>query len=513
MNDQSTTYEPNATEQTPDASTTVAANQAAESTTAPTGSTPGAARTTTTGSTRTTSPTPHRTVAIIPARGGSKGIPLKNLQKVAGISLLARAINAAQASPSIDRVIVSTDHDGIAAEALRAGAEVAHRPAEIAGDTATSESALIHTLSTLDEDFDITVFMQCTSPFIDSASIENAVRTVRDDDADVVFSAVEDHSFLWRLDDDTQAVAVGHEASFRPRRQDRAKHFNETGAFYVMRTSGLIEHEHRFFGRIGIEEVPPEHAREIDDMSDLTLVRAIASTQETAQVIDVDALVTDFDGVHTDDGAYVDEDGNEQVRVHRGDGMGISRLVKSGVPVMILSKERNPVVTRRAEKLRVDVAQGIDNKASILDAWITANDLDPARVAYVGNDINDLEAFDVVGWPIAVADAHPRVLAAARVILDRPGGRGAVREVCDLIPIPAEAAEPLPNPTLTSLRSPTGHPSTLAGHQSGRPAGHQSAALSGHASAFPDQRPSVPRHQPQFTNRAEISRANRKQVS
>ncbi|UZD61546.1 acylneuraminate cytidylyltransferase [Brevibacterium sp. JSBI002] len=504
MNDQSTTYEPDATElqseMKPDARTTVAANQAAESTTAPTS---------------TTSPTPHRTVAIIPARGGSKGIPLKNLQKVAGISLLARAINAAQASPSIDRVIVSTDHDGIAAEALRAGAEVAHRPAEIAGDTATSESALIHTLSTLDEDFDITVFMQCTSPFIDSASIENAVRTVRADDADVVFSAVEDHSFLWRLDDDTQAVAVGHEASFRPRRQDRAKHFNETGAFYVMRTSGLIEHEHRFFGRIGIEEVPPEHAREIDDMSDLTLVRAIAAsqTQETAQVIDVDALVTDFDGVHTDDGAYVDEDGNEQVRVHRGDGMGISRLVKSGVPVMILSKERNPVVTRRAEKLRVDVAQGIDNKASILDAWITANDLDPARVAYVGNDINDLEAFDVVGWPIAVADAHPRVLAAARVILDRPGGRGAVREVCDLIPIPAEAAEPLPNPTLTSLRSPTGHPSTLAGHQSGHLADHQSAAMSGHASAFPDQQPSVPRHQPQFTNRAEISRANRKQVS
>ena len=161
----------------PDARTTVAANEAAES----------------------TAPTPHRTVAIIPARGGSKGIPLKNLQKVAGISLLARAINAAQASPSIDRVVVSTDHDGIAAEAVRAGAEVAHRPAEIAGDTATSESALIHTLSTLDEDFDITVFMQCTSPFIDSASIENAVRTVRDDDADVVFSAVEDHSFLWRL--------------------------------------------------------------------------------------------------------------------------------------------------------------------------------------------------------------------------------------------------------------------------------------------------------------------------
>ncbi|WP_373563634.1 cytidylyltransferase domain-containing protein [Brevibacterium oceani] len=456
MNDLSTTPQQNAPEPTPGAGTTAAPATPANL---------------------------HRTVAIIPARGGSKGIPLKNLQKVAGVSLLARAVHAAQASPSIDRVIVSTDHEGIAAEAQRAGAEVSRRPAAIAGDTATSESALIHTLSTLDEDVDITVFMQCTSPFIDSASIENAVRTVRDDAADVVFSAVEDHSFLWRLDDEDTAVAVGHEASYRPRRQDRAKHFNETGAFYVMRTAGLIEHEHRFFGRIGIEEVPPEHAREIDDMSDLSLVRAIASTQETAQVIDVDALVTDFDGVHTDDGAYVDEDGNEQVRIHRGDGMGVSRLVKAGVPVMILSKERSPVVTRRAEKLHVDVAQGIDNKAHILIAWMETNDLDPARVAYVGNDINDLEAFDVVGWPIAVADAHPKVIAAARVVLDRPGGRGAVREVCDLIPIPAEATGHLPGPTLTSV-----------------------------SATFTDHQPSTGQ-QPLLTTHAATPRANRKQVS
>ncbi|MDN6371533.1 MAG: acylneuraminate cytidylyltransferase [Brevibacterium aurantiacum] len=427
----------------------------------------------------------HRAVAIIPARGGSKGIPLKNLQKVAGVSLLARAINAAKSTPSIDRVVVSTDHDGIAAEAIRAGAEVSHRPADIAGDSATSESALIYTLANLGEEFDTTVFMQCTSPFIDSASIDNAVAAVRDGEADVVFSAVEDHSFLWHLDDGESAVAVGHEASFRPRRQDRAKHYNETGAFYVMRTDGLLENEHRFFGRVTIEEVPPEHAREIDDMSDLSLVRAIASTQETAQVIDVDALVTDFDGVHTDDGAYVDEDGNEQVRVHRGDGMGVSRLVKSGLPVMILSKERNPVVTRRAEKLHVDVTQGIDNKAQVLTSWIEEQGLDAARVAYVGNDINDLEAFDVVGWPIAVADAHPKVLAAARVVLDRPGGKGAVREVCDLIPVPDQATQQLPTRGLTSVLASDSH----------------------------NKQPSIPQQQPLLTNHAEGLRTNRKQVS
>ncbi|MGJ7539321.1 cytidylyltransferase domain-containing protein [Brevibacterium luteolum] len=374
-----------------------------------------------------------RTVAIIPARGGSKGIPLKNLQKVAGKTLLARAVESAKAASRIDTVVVSTDHDGIADEARRAGAEVVRRPADISGDQATSESALLYTLGQLDESYDITAFLQCTSPFIHPENLDHAIERVARDQADVVFSAVEDFSFLWTLDDKDNAVAVGHDAAFRPRRQDRAAHYNETGAFYIMRTSGLQKYKHRFFGRIEIEEVPAEHAREIDTMSDLSLARAVASQHEAINVLDVDALVTDFDGVHTDDACYVDENGEETVRVHRGDGMGVSRLVKAGFPFLILSKEQNPVVSRRAEKLRVDIAQGIDNKAEVLSEWITANGLDPARVAYVGNDINDLEAFSVVGWPIAVADAHPQVLAAARSILTRCGGQGAVREVCDLI--------------------------------------------------------------------------------
>jgi N-acylneuraminate cytidylyltransferase len=249
-----------------------------------------------------------------------------------------------------------------------------------------------------------------------------------------VFSAVEDHSFLWRLDESAHAEAVGHDAAHRPRRQDRAPQYNETGAFYVMRTDGFRAAGHRFFGRVEIEEVPLEQAREIDSMSDLTLVRAIAAGQEDTRVLDVDALVTDFDGVHTDDSAFVDQDGREFVRVHRGDGMGVGRLADAGFPFLILSKERNPVVTRRAEKLRVDVLQGIDEKAAALTRWIADRGLDPDRVAYVGNDINDLAAFSVVGWPLAVADAHPKVLAAARFVLTRGGGQGAVREVCDLIP-------------------------------------------------------------------------------
>ena len=373
-------------------------------------------------------------VAIIPARGGSKGIPLKNLQEVAGRSLLARAIDAARNALQIESVVVSTDHDDIAQEAQRAGARVVRRPDEISGDTASSESALLHALQEIGAEDGITVFLQCTSPFIDPAALDRAITHIREDRADVVFSAVEDHSFLWRSDDSSHVEAVGHDAAHRPRRQDRAPQYNETGAFYVMRTDGFRAARHRFFGRVRIEEVPLEQSREIDTMSDLTLVRAIAAVQEDVRVLDVDALVTDFDGVHTDDSAFVDEDGRETVRVHRGDGMGVGRLAGATFPFLILSKERNPVVTRRAEKLRVEVLQGVDDKASALARWVTEKGLDPDRVAYVGNDINDLAAFSVVGWPIAVADAHPRVLAAARFVLTRRGGQGAVREVCDLIP-------------------------------------------------------------------------------
>lgn len=393
-------------------------------------------------------------MAIIPARGGSKGIPLKNLQKIGGRSLLARAIEAAQRSTEIDTVVVSTDHEGIAAEARTHGAEVVMRPDDISGDTASSESALLYTLAQLSRNhrpFDITVFIQCTSPFINPQDLDEAVKAVAAGTHDCVFSAAVDHSFLWKLGSDNTAEAVGHSAEYRPRRQDREPHFSETGAFYVMRTSGFQESGHRFFGSIGIQEVPEDDAREIDSVADLTLLRALADQrqQDTSQVseLDIDAIVTDFDGVHTDDRVFVAEDGSESVPVHRGDGMGISRLVKAGVPFLILSKERNPVVTRRAEKLRVEVAQGIDNKARVIADWMASHGLDPSRVAYVGNDINDLEAFSEVGWPIAVADAHPAVLAAARHILAAEGGRGAVREICDLIQVPTrrdEAASPAP---------------------------------------------------------------------
>ncbi|GAA1995533.1 acylneuraminate cytidylyltransferase [Microbacterium ulmi] len=375
-------------------------------------------------------------VAVIPARGGSKGIPHKNLARVGGVPLVARAIAAALRVDEIDRVVVSTDDPDIGGVAREWGAEVVERPAELSGDTATSESALLHALEVLEGrgvDVHVLVFLQATSPFIDPVALAEAVRIVRARRRDSVFSAVEDHGFLWRRGLGDAAEAVNHVAEFRPRRQDREPQYLETGAFYVLRAKAFRLSGHRFFGSVGMVEVPGHTAIEIDDEWQLDVARALAPRLEARTPIDVDAVVTDFDGVHTDDTVTVDERGEESVRVSRSDGMGVALLRRAGIPTLILSTEQNPVVSARARKLRVDVRQGVDDKAAALREWADAAGVPLARIAYLGNDVNDLACLELVGWPVAVADAHPLVAAAARTVVTAKGGDGAVRELAERV--------------------------------------------------------------------------------
>ena len=142
-----------------------------------------------------------RVVAVIPARGGSQGVPLKNLEPVGGRSLLMRAVTACRQSQLIDEVYVSTDHAGIQEEARRAGAQVVVRPAAISGNTASSESAVLHAINEIQGDGpapEVTVLVQCTSPFMNPADLDAAVGRVLAGEDDCAFSAVESHAFLWK---------------------------------------------------------------------------------------------------------------------------------------------------------------------------------------------------------------------------------------------------------------------------------------------------------------------------
>lgn len=158
------------------------------------------------------------------------------------------------------------------------------------------------------------------------------------------------------------------------------------------------------------------------------------------------AVGFDFDGVFTDNAVYVFQDGREAVRCSRSDGLGLRRLEAAGVVPFILSTETNPVVTARSRKLGVRCRQGCPDKLAALEAVLAELGVGPEQAAYVGNDINDLACLRRVGLPIVVGDAWPAVRAVARYRTRRPGGQGAVREVCDLIAAVRDGAGGPPAP-------------------------------------------------------------------
>ncbi|MBL4845602.1 MAG: acylneuraminate cytidylyltransferase [Planctomycetes bacterium] len=383
-----------------------------------------------------------RLIAIIPARGGSKGIPDKNLQEIGGIPLVARCVEAALGCGRCERVVVTTDSERIADVARAAGAEVVTRPAALAGDSATSESALLHALDELNErgvrDPDGVLFLQCTSPLTTASDLAGLVESWEEANADVALAVVPSHRFLWRPGPDGSLRGVNHDMSVRLRRQDLPLEYRETGAAYLFKTAGFRAAGHRFFGKVVPHVLPSERSVDVDDLLDLELARAQhtqASRGEspTALPKSVSLVVFDFDGTLTDNRVLVDQEGREAVSCSRSDGMGISLLRASGVEVFVISKERNPVVRARCEKLGIEFLQAIDDKLPVLQALVSERGYERAQTVFVGNDVNDVECLEWVGCGVAVADAHPRALAAADLVLERSGGQGAARELADRI--------------------------------------------------------------------------------
>ncbi|MCH6162205.1 acylneuraminate cytidylyltransferase [Streptomyces marispadix] len=428
----------------------------------------------------------RRVLAVIPARGGSKGVPAKNLATVGGDPLVVRAVRACLGAELVTDVAVSTDDSGIAAAARAAGAQIVDRPREIAGDTATSEAAVLHAVDVCESrsgaPVDAVLLVQCTSPFITREDIDAVAGAVVEGGADSALTVAPFHGFVWRDGADQPAATaqeasaatsssaaasasrggsgaslprsgsaatvtpggtaetgggygVNHDKSFRPRRQDRPQDLLETGAAYAMDAAGFRKCGHRFFGRTEPVRTDPARVLEIDDPHDLARARALAPLLDEPRPRalpsrdDVDAVVLDFDGTQTDDRVLIDSEGRELVAVHRGDGLGVAALRRDGLDLLILSTEENPVVAARARKLRIPVLHGIDRKDLALKQWCEEKGIGPERVLYAGNDVNDLPCFNLVGWPVAVAGAHEVVREAARAITRAPGGEGAIREI------------------------------------------------------------------------------------
>ena len=376
----------------------------------------------------------HKVIALIPARGGSKGIPRKNIFLFNGKPLVQWSIKAALSADLVDAVIISTDDAEIASVSREAGAMVIMRPDDISTDIASSEDALIHALGCLEEQPELTVFLQCTSPLTHSADIDRCIQKLIDSKADSAFTATESHRFLWKNSD--SAEGINHDGTERKRRQDLEKEYAENGAVYVMRTEGFLQSRHRFFGKTVISEMPVTRSWEIDTIEDIHVAEALFGRSKIDSVLPdtVQAVVFDFDGVMTDNSVYVSEDGLESVRCSRSDGWGIARMRDAGIRMGVMSSEENPVVRARCDKLKLECFHQLgDSKIECFTAWCNEHGLDIDHTVYVGNDENDIECLTAAGTGVVPADAHNSAKQVAKMVLTQDGGKGAVRELCDMV--------------------------------------------------------------------------------
>jgi CMP-N,N'-diacetyllegionaminic acid synthase len=217
-------------------------------------------------------------VAIIPARGGSKGLPRKNIKLLLGKPLISYSISQCLNSKAIDRVYVSTDDDEIASISKSYGAEVICRPKLISGDTATSESAIIHAveeLAVMGISPENIFFLQCTSPIRSANDLDSAYLSMQEANADSLLTVSPSHSFLWRYGSSGDAEPVNYDYRNRPRRQDMEPQYKENGSFYIFKRSVLEQFSNRLGGKIAMYQMPEECAYEIDTEVDFKIIESL----------------------------------------------------------------------------------------------------------------------------------------------------------------------------------------------------------------------------------------------
>ena len=388
-------------------------------------------------------------LAIIPARGGSKGVPGKNVFPLAAKPLIAYTIEAALESRSVSRLIVSTDDKNIAEVSSLYGAETLDRPVEISGDYHQSELALIHVLDHLEtnEEYipDWLIFIQCTSPLLLPEDIDEAYRVVVKGKYDSVFSAFEEHFIpRWQFGRNEAVEPVNYEPNKRPMRQEVPSEFVENGAFYIMRTDHLKRTGTRFGKKCGIYVMPLERSFQVDTLEDIALIEKVINGRSNnntnsfpdalnRQLDKLKLVIVDFDGTMTDNKVIVDQDGREQVVCNRSDGWGVRLLKNKGIEVVCLTSEQNSVVLRRCEKLEIKCYNGVLEKGMKISEICEKSGVLPEETAFIGNDINDIPALKLVGVPVVVQDAHRDAKMHSKIVLNRCGGDGVLQEFAELL--------------------------------------------------------------------------------
>ena len=394
-------------------------------------------------------------LTIIPARGGSKTVPRKNIQPLAGYPLVAYSIAAGFQAQQVSRVIVSTDDEEIAEISRAYGAEVPFlRPVSLAQDETVDRPVFKHALEWLAENEsyhpEIVVQLRPTSPLRPPDCIDRAIEILLDnpggDSVRGVIPSSQNPYKMWRISPEGNLQPLldnDYEEPYNMPRQQLPQTYWQTGHIDVIRTASILGK-----GSMSGDVILPlimdpryaididtakdhEHAQWILGHSDLPLIRPGRKVRPLPQKVEL--AVFDFDGVMTDNRVWVDADGHELVSANRGDGWGVARLKETGIQIVVLSRETDPVVAARCRKLGIEAIQGIKDKAKALRELMESRGIETNQTIYLGNDVNDVVCFPIVACALVVADAHFDAKAQADFILTKRGGQGAVRELCDIL--------------------------------------------------------------------------------
>jgi N-acylneuraminate cytidylyltransferase len=401
------------------------------------------------------------TLALIPARSGSKRIPRKNLADLGGLPLIAHSIRWALAEPGIDRVLVSTDSQEIASVALRFGAEVPFlRPAEIAADDTPDLDVFAHVLDWLDSAEhrlpEFIVHTRPTAPFREPglfSKLLDAYRAVPGATHARTIRRAEVPAFKTYFRDPRGTIRPvvtlpGQPEAHNLPAQQLPSTWIHDGVLDLVVPAVIRAGSMTGAIIVGVEH-DARDAVDVDEPRDLEAARSIASRRLRSDAKHRAAatrlLVCDVDGTLTDGTVWYGEDGEAFKRFSLRDGLGIERLRNFGVEVAFLTKESSGFTAARAHKLGVaNVIVGCHDKEAALRSLAGRLGIPFESIGYVGDDVNDAETMSLAGFRACPRDAEPPILALAHFVAERSGGHGAVREVAEFIIAAreAEVAEP-----------------------------------------------------------------------
>lgn len=396
-------------------------------------------------------------LALIPARGNSKSIPRKNIRDLGGYPLIAYSIAAGLQSTYVTRTIVSTDNAEIAEISHGFGAETPFiRPDEFSQDDTLDLPVFVHALKWLaqNENYqpDVVIQLRPTSPFRPHTMLDDAVSLLLEHpEADSVRGVVpsDQNPFkMWTLGADGAMQPLlkvdGIKEAYNTPRQGLPDTFWQTGHIDAIRPQVILQKNSMSGDVILPLFIDPAYTVDIDTPLDWQQAEKCLADGSLDIVTPgrrcrpfpaaVKLLVMDFDGVLTDDRVWVDQNGRESVAANRGDGLGLERLrALTDIDVMVMSKETNPVVAARCKKLGLPVLQSVGDKAAAIKTVLKEQGLTADDVIFIGNDLNDLVCFPLVGYSVVPADAFADVRRQADMVLEKCGGYGAVREFCEIL--------------------------------------------------------------------------------